>query len=130
MYQQKEVMRWVVFRECRTDARLETGSASRLQLSRQALRNIVKTAGYTVFGSNAHRYSKDPSDGYTVTIIIGQSAMIFHTYPEKNLVTLCSVTCPEEEKGDAKVHAKLITGLTRFFNAGAIQHALTGELVL
>lgn len=130
MNQDYEVLHWDAFRGCREDERLQTGSDSRLQLSRKAIVRIVRAAGYTVFGSNAHRYSSNPKDGFTVTIIIGQSAMIFHTYPEKDLVTSCCVTCPEEEKEDTQTHNRLLKLLKKYFNAHYVDEAVTAKMNL
>lgn len=123
-------MRWVAIRGCRSDERLETGSDNNLQLLRKAIVRIVRAAGYTVFGSNAHRYSRNPKHGYTIVIIIGQSALVFHTYPEKDTVTLCSVTCPEEEWGDANVHARLLKMLAKYFNAHYVEEMLSAKMNL
>lgn len=104
---QKEVVHGIVLRGCRNVEHLQVGGWwifgwFTALYRRWLLDALIREAGFTCFGSDIRRYSAAASHGYTYVMIIGQSAINIHTYPEEGAMTVWLITCPgEDDDGSA-----------------------------
>ncbi len=90
---------------------------------------LIRSAGFSCFGSHIHCFSNLPTDGYTYVMIIGQSAINLHTYPEYGTVSVTIVTCPGEDD-DGSVTKKFERVLQDYFGARFIRPEPLGKIPL
>lgn len=83
---------------CRDGADLMTNTAALETFCKQA----VADAGLTAVGSLFHSFG--PGEGVTGTIMLAESHLALHTWPEDNYVTLdvyvCSYSCDNSAKAE------------------------------
>lgn len=79
--------------DCENAARLKVGARTAARKTKQQLDSIVARAGFDVIRSTFDIYSDYSEHGYTHKISIGQSSIVFHTYPEWGTVTINIETC-------------------------------------
>ena len=131
---EKEVSRSIVLRQCLRLENLKVGGGLiagwfRLQRHRRNLVELVCMAGFTCFGSGIQRYSRNPRHGFTLVVTIGQSAIVFHTYPEYGTVTALAVTCSGEDSHGFATR-KLKQLLARHFVATEVESKPLGSVPL
>lgn len=78
---------------CKRTDRLQVGNRVAASKTAQRLIRLVREAGFDVVGWGLKKYSKKSEHGYTLTITIGQSAIVLHTYPEWRSATINIETC-------------------------------------
>jgi S-adenosylmethionine decarboxylase proenzyme len=68
---------------------------------------IIRRAGFTIIASRFHKFSANPHDdgGITGVIIVSESHLTIHTWPEKHYVNLdvffCNYSCNNTRKARA-----------------------------
>ena len=134
MGQQCEVAHSVVLRGCQKMARLQVGgerSTRRVttQRHRSRIDTLISAAGFSCFGSRIHCFSNLASDGYTYVMIIGQSSINIHTYPEQGAVSVWIITCPGEDD-DGSATRRLERALKEYFGAKSLTSAPLGRILL
>lgn len=63
---------------------------------RQHLLRAVIAGKMTVFDKRMTQYGKDPNFGFTYLVVLGQSHIMIHTWPEKHMMNLDVFTCGTE----------------------------------
>ncbi|MEK7101627.1 MAG: S-adenosylmethionine decarboxylase [Patescibacteria group bacterium] len=134
MAQKNEVAHSIALRDCRTIAYLQVGGGwltrwYTIWLRRVAIDRLIEASGFSCFGSRIHRFSDVATDGYTYVMIIGQSSINIHTYPQIGTVTVWIITCPgEDDDGSATI--KLERLLKEHFGAASSEPQSLGEIPL
>ena len=130
MGQECEVAHSIVLYGCRNTKHLHVGGGRLSTESRRSrIDRLIRTAGFSCFGSRIHRFSNLASDGYTYVMIIGQSSINIHTYPEKGTVTVWVITCPGEDD-DGSATRKLELALKEYFGAKRLRSKPLGKIPL
>src|SRR6185437_15139448 len=91
--QDREVAHSIVLYRCQNAAALQVCGGwligwFRIQAVRRALVRMAREAGFSCFGSLIERFSWLPHHGWTFILILGQSAINIHTYPELGTVSI------------------------------------------
>jgi hypothetical protein len=129
-----EVAHVIVLKGCKNLEAMQVGGgliAGLLTLLRRRwkLDALVEKAGFSCFGSKMGRFSSVGSHGYTYVMILGQSALNIHTYPEEGTVSAWIITCPGEDDTGAATKA-LKESLSDEFQAESAELLLKGEVPL
>lgn len=82
--------------ECRGDRRLMTDAAWLEDFCKRA----VQASGLTIVGSLFHSFGD--GDGVTGTVVLAESHLALHTWPEDNYVTLDVYVCSYRQDNSAK----------------------------
>ncbi len=112
---------------CKRVARLQVGNRLAAKDTAERLDNLLLLAGFSVIRSAIRRrapsaqgdfdtYSKESEHGYTHKVSIGQSSIVFHTYPEWGTVTISIETCGDLAYCRNAMH-KLVDSSKLFFGA-------------
>lgn len=129
MGSKNEVTHSIALYGCKEIQRLEAGVENALMYLASTIDQLVKEAGFQVFGSHYQRFSNSPEHGFTHFVAIGKSGITFHTWPEFGTVTVCLVTCPEEDD-DGYATTKLERLLREYFGAASSRSRILGEVPL
>lgn len=103
---------------CANIGRLQVGDGEQLQEMAQKLDAQASDAGFEVIQSVPVQYSPESEHGYTHTIAIGQSSIVFHTYPEIGTVTVSIETCGDYAYCRAAM-MKFKASLVEFYGAAS-----------
>ena len=105
--------------ECRADA-AHMNDAAVLQ---ETIVRRVKAAGLTVLGHYFHQF--EPC-GVTGAVVLAESHVTVHTWPENGYVALDVFVCNYTEDNSAKGH-RLYTELVRLFQPSRVAHKALGR---
>ena len=78
----------------------------------------VKTAGLTTMSSSFHQFE---GGGYTGTVVLAESHVAIHTWPEKQGLTLDVYVCNYSADHSDKARA-LLAALSALFQPATLQH--------
>lgn len=107
---------------CANDTLLTDGSGLAL-----AIRRATETAGLSVVGEHWHRFPPAPDGqpgGITGMLLLAESHVALHTWPEIASVTLDVYVCNYEGDNSTKARALMAALVALFEPADARHHAL------
>ena len=116
VHAQAETTQSIVLRGCDHLEFLQVGGGRfkrlfTLRARKKQLEVFIRRAGFSCFNPHITHYSDSPTDGYTFQVLLRQSAIAIHTYPEYGVLTASIVTCSGEDGGGGA--AKLLKVLLR-----------------
>ena len=131
---QNEVAHSIALYECRHTEQLQVGGGRltrwfSTRRRRFVLDRLISGAGFSCFGSRIYCFSDLASDGYTYVMVIGQSSINIHTYPQDRTVSVWVVTCPGEDDDGSATH-RLEMILWGHFGARSVKSGPIGNIPL
>lgn len=132
--QSHEFAHWFGLYACRNMKNLQVGGGwlvgwFRLMYIRWVILGMIRDAGFSCFGVRIRRFSWQADHGFTLVVILGQSAINIHTYPENGTVSVWIVTCPGEDD-DGSATSRLEKKLAGYFGAEYSESKVMGKVPL
>lgn len=132
--QSHEFAHWFGIYACRHMKRLQVGGGwlvgwIRLQYIKRVTSGLIRDAGFSCFGARIRRFSWQADHGFTFVMILGQSAINIHTYPENGTVSVWVMTCPGEDD-DGSATKRLEKKLSRYFDGEYVESKVMGKISL
>jgi S-adenosylmethionine decarboxylase len=112
------------------DCCVQRGVMTELDALRQTCIDAVQAVGLTPVGELFHRFARAASDrsdtpvGITGVVLLAESHLAVHTWPEIACVTLDVYVCNLGADNSAAAHALLAALIDAFEPSGVEQHAL------
>jgi spermidine synthase len=108
------------------DCRCESSLLKHPTVPLQLIRELCASVGLTVVGERAHEFT---GGGYTLAVLLAESHVTLHTWPEYDMVALDVYVCNHTQDNSGKARA-LSRGMTAVFASQrhAIKDIERGEI--
>lgn len=107
------------FHRCGGDSKYLTNAAQ----AKKMILQVVKQSGFTIISSRFHKFKPGANateGGITGVIVVSESHLAIHTWPEKKFVNLDIFFCSYSRDNSEKTR-KIFTSLSKLYEPGKIR---------